>query len=68
MQTGTIQTPRQGRHWGHLPAAETGCQSMGRARERQCSLNKKVTKEEVAQGEEMWVQEGELEIQVGQDS
>lgn len=53
---------------GHLPAAETGCQSMGRARERQCSLNMKVTKKEVTQGEEMWVQVGELEIQVGQDS
>lgn len=45
-------TQAGGQQWGHLPAAETGHQSIGRARERQCSFSVKVTKKEVDTGGE----------------
>lgn len=53
MQAGTIQTPRQGVSNGDIcQLAETGHQSIGRARERQCYFSVKVTKKVVGTGGE----------------
>lgn len=44
-------TQAAGQHWGHLPAADTGHQSIGRTRERECSLSVNAPQKEVCAGQ-----------------